>query len=422
MVERPDIKAACSAEEKKKEETAKPNVFAGFTFGSPKLNELKPEDKTELKSDNGKKKSEEVTLTSILKGKDDTLKAGESTGMLFSSLTGSTEATCFKKTDDFKGFPGQGAPVFGKPKKEPTPLAAFPGSMERKAEAPEEEVSEEFVPTAEFKPVIPLPDLVEVKTGEDEETVLFSNRGILYRFDADTKEWKEKGRGDFKVLRHQKTGKVRFLMRREQVLKICCNHLITPELELMPMNNSDKAFVWYALDYSEGEMKEEKLALRFKLPDTAKELKQVVDKVKEELAKPSGEAEKPEAVEKDKSVEKLVQSLDKFKPAAGTWECSGCFCRNPGEVTQCPACLTMKPSAVAASKFRIGTAGTPTPGGFVFGVIPETAEQAAPTTAPFSVFDTPGKIGAGTAFSFTMKPTEGRKFIVFPFHFMLILT
>ncbi|KAK2705042.1 hypothetical protein QYM36_017173, partial [Artemia franciscana] len=256
-------------EEKKKEETAKPNVFAGFTFGSPKLNELKPEDKTELKSDNGKKKSEEVTLTSILKGKDDTPKAGESTGMLFSSLTGSTEATCFKKTDDFKGFPGQGTPVFGKPKKEPTPLAAFPGSMERKAETPEEEVSEEFVPTAEFKPVIPLPDLVEVKTGEDEETVLFSNRGILYRFDADTKEWKEKGRGDFKVLRHQKTGKVRFLMRREQVLKICCNHLITPELELMPMNNSDKAFVWYALDYSEGEMKEEKLALRFKLPDTS---------------------------------------------------------------------------------------------------------------------------------------------------------
>ncbi|KAK2701455.1 hypothetical protein QYM36_019892 [Artemia franciscana] len=134
---------------------------------------------------------------------------------------------------------------------------------------------------------------------EEEETVLFSNHGVLYRFDANIKEWKEKGRGDFKVLRHKKTGKVRFLMRRAQVLKICCNHLIAPELELMPMNYSVKAFVWYAHDYSEGEIKEEKLALRFKLPDTAKQFKQVVDKVKEELAKPSGETEKPESVEKD---------------------------------------------------------------------------------------------------------------------------
>ena len=32
---------------------------------------------------------------------------------------------------------------------------------------------------------------------------------------------------------------------------------------------------------------------------------------------------------------------DKFKSATGTWECSGCFCRNPDEVTQCPLCLTM---------------------------------------------------------------------------------
>ncbi|KAK2710406.1 hypothetical protein QYM36_011804, partial [Artemia franciscana] len=273
-------------EEKKKEEIAKPNISAGFTFGSPKLRKLKPEDKTELKSDNGKKKREELTLKSILKRKD-TSKPEESTGMLFSSFTGSREATYFKKTVNFKGFPVKDTPVFGVPKKEPTPLAAFPGSMEKKVEAPEEEVSEEFFPNAEFKPVIPLPDLVEVKTGEEEETELFCNQGILYCFDADSKEWKVKGRGNFKVLRHKKTGKVRFLMRNhELILKICCNHLITPELDLMPMKNSDKAFTWYAQDYSEGELKKEILALKFKLADTAKKLKQIVDLVKEELAKP----------------------------------------------------------------------------------------------------------------------------------------
>ena len=34
----------------------------------------------------------------------------------------------------------------------------------------------------DFKPIIPLPDLVEVKTGEEEEIKLFGNRAKLYRY------------------------------------------------------------------------------------------------------------------------------------------------------------------------------------------------------------------------------------------------
>ena len=41
---------------------------------------------------------------------------------------------------------------------------------------------------------------------------------VLLRFVQDTKEWKERGRGDFKILKSSATGKARFLMRREQVL------------------------------------------------------------------------------------------------------------------------------------------------------------------------------------------------------------
>lgn len=33
-----------------------------------------------------------------------------------------------------------------------------------------------------FEPVIELPDLVEVKTGEEDETVLYAHRAKLYRF------------------------------------------------------------------------------------------------------------------------------------------------------------------------------------------------------------------------------------------------
>ena len=40
---------------------------------------------------------------------------------------------------------------------------------------------EEYEPDVDFKPVVPLPDLVEVKTGEEDEEILFSERSKLFR-------------------------------------------------------------------------------------------------------------------------------------------------------------------------------------------------------------------------------------------------
>lgn len=59
-----------------------------------------------------------------------------------------------------------------------------------------------------FKPLIPLPDLVEVKTGEEDEEAVFCNRAKLYRYDRNTKEWKERGIGDFKILKHKSKSKL----------------------------------------------------------------------------------------------------------------------------------------------------------------------------------------------------------------------
>ena len=39
-----------------------------------------------------------------------------------------------------------------------------------------------------------------------------------YRWANETKEWKERGIGDFKILKNKQSHKVRFLMRREQVM------------------------------------------------------------------------------------------------------------------------------------------------------------------------------------------------------------
>merc|ERR1719354_486045 len=47
-----------------------------------------------------------------------------------------------------------------------------------------------------FEPIIPLPDKVDVKTGEEEEAALYSHRAKLFRYTDG--EWKERGVGDIK--------------------------------------------------------------------------------------------------------------------------------------------------------------------------------------------------------------------------------
>nr|CAD7394596.1 unnamed protein product [Timema cristinae] len=83
-----------------------------------------------------------------------------------------------------------------------------------------------------FEPIIALPDAIEVCTGEEQEEksehktpqhdivfvcVVFCQRAKLYRYDANTKEWKERGVGEMKILHHPTNHTFRLLLRREQV-------------------------------------------------------------------------------------------------------------------------------------------------------------------------------------------------------------
>ena len=52
-------------------------------------------------------------------------------------------------------------------------------------------------------------------TGEEDEEPLYCHRAKLFRYDDN--QWKERGLGDIKILRHKQTKKCRLVMRREQV-------------------------------------------------------------------------------------------------------------------------------------------------------------------------------------------------------------
>ncbi|XP_059820346.1 peptidyl-prolyl cis-trans isomerase A isoform X5 [Hypanus sabinus] len=111
--------------------------------------------------------------------------------------------------------------------------------------------------------------MVETKSGEEDEEIIFKERCKLYRWDRDLSQWKERGVGDLKILYHSQKHCYRILMRREQVLKVCANHVITDEMELKLLNTSSNAYVWTAADYTDGEAKIEQFAVRFKTPELA---------------------------------------------------------------------------------------------------------------------------------------------------------
>ncbi|GAA5826700.1 hypothetical protein JCM5353_000086 [Sporobolomyces roseus] len=117
--------------------------------------------------------------------------------------------------------------------------------------------------TAVFEPVVKLEKAVEVKDGEEDEEVLFKMRAKLFRF-AESAEWKERGTGDVRLLKHKESKKVRLVMRRDKTLKVCANHYVTGDMALSPNIGSDRSWVYnVAADVSDGEATAETLAIRF---------------------------------------------------------------------------------------------------------------------------------------------------------------
>ncbi|MCJ1425361.1 hypothetical protein MMC29_003259 [Sticta canariensis] len=119
-------------------------------------------------------------------------------------------------------------------------------------------------PDVHFEPVVHLTERVETQTNEELEEQTFKMRAKLFKFDRESREWKERGTGDVRLLKHKDNGKTRLVMRRDKTLKVCANHYVVPDMKLSPNVGSDRSWVWNAAaDVSEGEPEAQTLAIRF---------------------------------------------------------------------------------------------------------------------------------------------------------------
>ncbi|KAG8381779.1 hypothetical protein BUALT_Bualt05G0008100 [Buddleja alternifolia] len=152
------------------------------------------------------------------------------------------------------------------------------GSKEPTNPKREEDEEDDSKPPADDEdtgaPVAPIVKLQEVAvtTGEENEDVLLDLKSKLYRFDKDGNQWKERGVGTVKLLKHKESGKVRLVMRQNKTLKICANHLVLPTMSVQEHQGNDKSCVWHAADFADGELKEEFFCIRFASVETRQEV------------------------------------------------------------------------------------------------------------------------------------------------------
>lgn len=258
----------------------------------------------------------------------------------------------FRRSDDMFTFHGSGKSIFATPASE---LANKSHETDGGSAHGDEDDD-----GPHFEPVVPLPDKIEVKTGEEDEEEFFCNRAKLFRFDGESKEWKERGIGNVKILRHKTSGKIRLLMRREQVLKICANHYISPDMKLTPNAGSDRSFVWHALDYADELPKPEQLAIRFKTPEEAALFKCKFEEA-QNILKTSGtnvstapnhtlRIVKEPATQDNKDVCKsdggnLNFEFQIVKKEGSWWYCNSCSFKNAATAKKCVSCQNINPTS-----------------------------------------------------------------------------
>lgn len=201
----------------------------------------------------------------------------------------------------------------------------------------ENENENEFEPQVEFKPIVKLAE-VEVKTGEEDEDIVFKARCKLYRFNIEGKDWKEKGTGEIKILRHKvNSNSYRVLMRRDQIFKICANHRIYPDIKLELANENQVR--WLANECSDGKISSEFLAAKFRHKIEADEFLKEFEKAQDATKCKTTYVYQ---IKQESFRLKTNDLASCFKVLNGSWNCVVCLASNKPSSIKCACCEAIK--------------------------------------------------------------------------------
>jgi hypothetical protein len=162
--------------------------------------------------------------------------------------------------------------------------------------------------------------VVEIITGEEDEELIFKIRAKLFRW---RDEWKERGVGELKLLRHKNTKRIRCVLRQDKTLKPVANFLVSsddPFCLLKEHQGSDKMFFFTAYDCSEEPLME-KFVLKFGNAENATKFKTAFNDARDfnKALKTGGELKYAAVInEKDeedvKEVKKEEEKKEETKP------------------------------------------------------------------------------------------------------------
>lgn len=173
---------------------------------------------------------------------------------IFAPTSTSTSTFSFSQSNLFAdslkklNMPTEGTWALNPPTSKPFSFSMPKQSENENNEGEGEGDNEEVVPNEELA-IENTCDMtpIEIKTGEEDEDLVFEHRCKLFRFRD--KEYKERGLGAIKVLKHKTTGKGRLIMRREAIGLVCLNCWNCTSVERV----RDTQVRWIGLDASDGE-------------------------------------------------------------------------------------------------------------------------------------------------------------------------
>lgn len=161
---------------------------------------------------------------------------------------------------------------------------------------------------------------VVIQTGEEKEECIFKMRAKIFRWRNG--EWKERGTGESKLLRHKDSKRIRYVLRQDKTLKPAANFIVSevePLCKLESHQGSDKMFIFRAYDCSDEEPAFEKFVIKlgnaenggkFKAAfEAAREFNKMIKEGKESEAVFADVIKEEDEEKKEKVIEKTEEKV-----------------------------------------------------------------------------------------------------------------